>query len=282
MTERDSWDAAARARVSDRWAECSARWNTAMTDALLSVAALTPDSVVLDLAAGSGDPALTIADRVTRGRVIALDSSRTGLLQAHNHAKQLGSSAKVQSVQADAHAIPLKANCVDRITCRCGIMFFHDIGLVMSEVLRVLKPGGRAAFLVWGSFEQPFFDATVAAVLRLVPGAQMPTQALAMFRFASPGSLERALRTAGFCNIREEALTVPRIWSGSPDKLWEYQKEISVLCHPLFHSIPTDFRPNVDAQVVTALSRFQSGGVLSVPVNVIVVAGDRPSRGAIL
>jgi hypothetical protein len=54
-------------------------------------------------------------------------------------------------------------------------MFFSGTALVMSEVLRVLKPGGRAAFLVWGSFEQPFFDATVGIILRLVEGAQMPT-----------------------------------------------------------------------------------------------------------
>ena len=75
MTARDLWDAAARARVSDRWAEASARWNTAMTNALLYAAAITPDSVVLDLAAGSGDPALTIAEHLVRGRVIALDLS---------------------------------------------------------------------------------------------------------------------------------------------------------------------------------------------------------------
>jgi len=247
-----------------------------MTDALLSAAAISPDSVVLDLAAGSGDPALSIAKRLVGGTVIALDSSRTGLLQANNHAKQLGLSAKVKSVQADAHAIPLARNCVDRITCRCGIMFFNDTGLVMSEVLRVLKPGGRAAFLVWGSFEQPFFDATVAAVLRLVPGAQVPTQALAMFQFAAPGSLEGVLRAAGFCDIREKALTVPRIWSGSPEELWAYQQEISVLCHPLFESIPGDSRSKVDAEVSALLSRFRSGSILSVPVNVIVATGERP------
>jgi len=155
-------------------------------------------------------------------------------------------------------------------------MFFNDTGLVISEVLRVLRPGGRIAFLVWSSFEQPFFDATVGIILRLVEGAQMPPQALEMFRFAAPGSLERALSTAGFCNIREEALTVPRIWSGTPEQLWAYHQEISTLCHPLFDSIPPDSRPTVDAQVVVALSRFQSGGVLTVPVNVIVVAGQRP------
>jgi ubiquinone/menaquinone biosynthesis C-methylase UbiE len=247
-----------------------------MTEALLSAAAIYPDSVVLDLATGSGDPALTIADRVNRGRVIALDSSRTGLLLASTHARQLALGLKVNFVQGDAHAIPLLPSCVDRVTCRCGIMFFNDTGLVMSEVLRVLRPGGRAAFLVWGSFEQPFFDATVGVVLRLVRDAEMPTEARKMFRFAAPGSLEGVLRAAGFCNIREESLTVPRIWSGSPEELWAYQQEISTLCHPLFDSIPADSRSKIDAEILALLSRFQSGNVLSVPVNVIVVSGQRP------
>jgi len=275
MTERDLWDAASRARLNDRWAEAAVRWNEAMTDALLSAAALDPDSVVLDLAAGSGDPALTIAGHLNGGRVIALDSSGSGLVLTNAQSRRLGLEQTIACIQADAHAIPLAQSCVDRVTCRCGIMFFPETALVMSEVLRVLKPKGRAAFLVWDRFEQPFFDATVATVIRLVRGAQMPPQARTMFRFASQGSLERALQTGGFHNVREQSLTVPRIWSGTPEALWAYQQEISTLCHPLFEKIPTDLRSKVDAEVVSLLSRFQSGTVLSVPVNIIVAAGQR-------
>ena len=104
-----------------------------------------------------------------------------------------------------------------------------------------------------------------------------------MFRVAAAGSLERALRTAGFANVHAEALTVERIWSGTPEELWAYQQqEVSTLCHSLFDSIPSDLRAKVDAYVVASLSRFQSGGVVKVPVNLNVVAGDRPSRGTIL
>ena len=275
MRDRGSWDAAARARVSDRWADAAGLWNKAMTDVLLSSVAISSDCAVLDLAAGSGDPALTIAARLSTGKVIALDSSHIGLSLASTRAHRLGLEQKVDFVQGDAHAIPLGRNSVDRVTCRCGLMFFSDTGLVMSEVLRVLRSGGSAAFLVWGPFEQPFFEATVATVLRLVPGAQMPSQARAMFRFASPGSSESALRAAGFCNVQEKALTVPRIWSGTPEQLWVYQQEISTLCHPLFEAIPADLRTKVDTEVTNLLSRFQSGNVLSVPANIIVVVGQR-------
>lgn len=275
MTGRASWDEAARVRVSDRWADAAVLWNKAMTDALLTSAGIASDCAVLDLAAGSGDPALTIAAHLSTGKVIALDSSPTGLSLASTHAHRLGLDTKIDLIQADAHAIPLVRNSVDRITCRCGLMFFRDTGLVMSEVLRVLRPSGRVAFLVWGPFEQPFFDATVATVLRLVPGATMPSQARAMFRFASPGSSEGVLRAAGFCHVEEKALTVPRIWSGTPEQLWSYQQEISTLCHPLFENIPACLRTKVDTEVISLLSRFQSGNVLSVPATIIVVTGKR-------
>ena len=275
MTERNTWDVAGRARVSGRWAEHARLWNKAMTDALLSAAVLSPNSVVLDLAAGAGDPTFAIAERLVGGCVIALDSSHASISLARAGAGQLGLGSKIKCVQADAQAIPLAQDCVDRVTCRCGIMFFRDTGLVLSEVLRVLRPGGRVTFLAWGPFQQPFFDATVGVVLRLVEGAQMPGQAWEMFRFAESGSLGGALRSAGFANVREESLTVPRIWTGSAEELWAYQQEVSTLCQPLFNSIRAESRPRVDAEVSALLSRFRSGNALRVPVNVIVAAGER-------
>jgi ubiquinone/menaquinone biosynthesis C-methylase UbiE len=276
VPERDSWDTAARARVSDRWAKAAVGWNQAMTDALLTVAAITPDSVVLDLAAGSGEPSLTIAERLMAGRIMALDRSIGGLSLANTVARRLGLDSKIACIQADGHAIPLERNCLDRVTCRCGIMFFSDTRLVLSEMMRVLRPGGRVALLAWGRFEQPFFQATVGVVLRLVEGAQMPAAARTMFRFAVPGSLEGRLREAGFCEVHEQLLSVPRVWAGTPEQLWAYQQEVSTLCQPLFESIPPEVRAQVDAEVVASLARFRGGSVLTVPVDVIVVSGQRP------
>jgi len=275
MRERDPWMAASRARVSDRWATASAGWNRAITDELLAAAQLSPDSVVLDLAAGSGDPALTIAERLPAGKVIAVDSSLAGLLFARTQAAHLGLNSRFACLQGDAHAIPLGRERVDCITCRCGIMFFRHPGLALSEMLRVLKPGGRVALLAWGRFEQPFFDATIGLVLRLVPGAEMSPQARVMFRFASPGSLERELRAAGFCNVQEDLVTLPRIWAGSPEELWEYQQQVSTLCHPLFAAIPAALRPRVDAEVASALARFRSGAGLTLPAQLVLATGKR-------
>jgi len=161
-------------------------------------------------------------------------------------------------------------------------MFFNNTGLVTSEMMRVFKPEGRVACLAWGSFDQPFFESTIALVLRLVGGAEMPAQARAMFRFASPGSLKRELRAAGFSNVNEESITVPRIWTGSPQELWAYLQEVSTLCHPLFEGIPDAMRTKVDTEVSSVLARFRSGNELRVPASLIVAAGHRDVVSALL
>jgi ubiquinone/menaquinone biosynthesis C-methylase UbiE len=147
MVDNDVWGAAAQVRTADRWHFAAANWNAALTQALLDSANLTPSCLVIDVAAGSGDPALSIIKRLREGRVIAIDSSRPGLLLAQRQGDDLGLGSKLTMVQADAHKLPVSNSCVDRVTCRCGIMFFTYVDLALAEMLRVLKPGGRAAFL---------------------------------------------------------------------------------------------------------------------------------------
>jgi len=117
--------------------------------------------------------------------MIAMDRSRPSLLLSKQQSDTMGLGSKLRLVQADVHQLPFSNSSVDRITCRFGIMFFADIDTAITEMLRVLKPGGRVALLAWGRFEQPFFESTVGVVLRMIPGARMPEPASAMFKFSN-------------------------------------------------------------------------------------------------
>jgi hypothetical protein len=85
--------------------------------------------------------------------------------------------------------------------------------------------------------------------------------------------LARELREGGFLDVQETEMTLPRVWAGSAQHLWEYQQEVSTLCHPLFEAIPAALRPRIDAEVTAALAQFRSGELLSVPAQVVVATG---------
>ncbi len=274
MLEPDPWAVASEARSASRWRRLAASWNSGPTQALVDAADPAQRSFVLDLAAGSGDPAIGIALRFSAARVVALDRSGAGLVTAQQVAQNLGIAERLWFIQADVHHLPLANSHFDRVTCRCGIMFFDETHAALQEALRVLKPGGRAAFLAWGPFEQPFFESTLGTVLRLTPGATLPEAAGRMFKFARAGSLEVALRDAGFRAIEEKHLTINRVWAGSSRELWEYQQEVGALFQPMFQAITADARPRIDEAVWTALSRFQDGDTITVPVEVVVATGE--------
>jgi demethylmenaquinone methyltransferase/2-methoxy-6-polyprenyl-1,4-benzoquinol methylase len=108
------------------------RWRRRTLKAL----AAPPGALVLDLACGTGD--FTRAARAAGHRVVGVDLS-FGMLAADRSA---GARA-----QADAAHLPLADGAVDALVCGYALRNFTDLAACLREAARVLRPGGRAAFL---------------------------------------------------------------------------------------------------------------------------------------
>ncbi len=105
-------------------------------------------SNVLDVATGTGEPGLTLAERFPNTNVIGTDLSEGMLVVAEENARKRGLKNYDTQI-ADACALPFEDEIFDAVFCRLGIMFFPDPGQGAEEFLRVLKPGGRTALTVW-------------------------------------------------------------------------------------------------------------------------------------
>src|ERR1700740_2030227 len=168
-----------------------------VTEALVDYAQVRAGMQILDLASGTGEPAITIASRIApTGHVTALDLSADLLKIAAERVSQRGLT-NVSTQQADAHELPFPDNQFDLATSRFGVMFFSDIARALRELLRVLKPGARACFATWGGKEQPYFSTSIGIVHRRVGGPLLADGGPNPFRFASPGSLSEVLRKSG-------------------------------------------------------------------------------------
>lgn len=96
---------------------------------------------VLDIATGTGDLAINLAQTSAK-KIIGLDIS-DGMLEVGRHKiinKQLQGS--IDMVLGDSENLPFDDNSFDAITVAFGVRNFENLELGLSEILRVLKPGG--------------------------------------------------------------------------------------------------------------------------------------------
>ena len=270
-----NWGNSYRLVASDKWKAKSAAMGKAVTEALVEYAAPKPGMQVLDLASGTGEPAISLAHRVgTHGHVTALDLSADLLAIARGRAQERGLE-NFATQQADAHALPYPDDRFDLATSRFGIMFFRNVDLALREVLRVLRPEARACFLAWGPFDQPYWQSTMGVVHRHVGGSLLPPGGPDPFRFAAAGSLSDALRQAGFRQVQEETKTVPWTWPGTPEEVWEQAQAVSVPFRPLLDRVPPQLWPQIHAEVHTAIRQYVVEDKIAFGASVVLASGSK-------
>ncbi len=247
----------------------------AVTEALVEYAEPTPGMRVLDLASGTGEPAISLASRVgAQGHVTALDLSAELLEIAEKRALERGLD-NFSTKQADAQALPFADSSFDLATCRFGVMFFRDAVSALRELRRVLRTESRACFLAWGPFDQPYWRSTMGVVHRHVGGLLLPPGGPDPFRFAASGSLSEVLQSAGFREVQEETKILPWIWPGTPEEVWEQAQSVSVPFRPMLDRVPAYMRPQIDADVRAAIGQYIEGENIAFGASVVLASGRK-------
>lgn len=119
-------------------------------------------SQVLEIAAGTGVVTRMLASSLPESvSIIATDLNQAMLDQA----SAIGTERAVEWRQADAMQLPFPDGTFDAVVCQFGVMFFPEKSKALSEVRRVLRPGGVFIFNVWGRIEENEFADTVTTAL---------------------------------------------------------------------------------------------------------------------
>src|SRR5882757_1531011 len=140
------------------WAGLSAgweKWDSVIMEQLAPVGAamverlnIAKDQQHLDIAAGTGEPGLSIASLSPNGRVVLTDLVPEMLEVAARRAGFQG-IANVETTVCSADDLPFNDATFDSVSVRFGYMFFPDLGKATAEFARVLKPGGRLCASIW-------------------------------------------------------------------------------------------------------------------------------------
>jgi ubiquinone/menaquinone biosynthesis C-methylase UbiE len=133
---------------------------------LLSKAVPKQGDNILDVACGTGIVARMAKARVgATGRVVGVDLNG-GMLSV---ARTIDAGGTIDWIEADVCAIPLEDNTFETAYCQQGLQFFPDKVAALSEISRLLHPGGKCLVVVAQSLEKnPLMRSQVAALTRHV------------------------------------------------------------------------------------------------------------------
>lgn len=181
---------------------------------MVRLAAVRSDDVLLDVACGTGDVARAFAAASVRPeRIIGLDFAAAMLARAV--ARPIAGGA---FIQADALNLPLADASASIVTCAFGIRNFKDLRAGLSEMARVLRPGGRAVVLEFCVPRRRLFRrAYLFYVHRLMPrlATWISRDSTGAYRylpqsvisFPDIGEVVTAFRSAGFGEVAVHPLT---------------------------------------------------------------------------
>jgi demethylmenaquinone methyltransferase/2-methoxy-6-polyprenyl-1,4-benzoquinol methylase len=200
----DALNSVMTAGLHHRWRERAA-----------ATAELSAGDSALDICCGTGDLALELARRVSPGgHVVGSDFSEPMLdLAREKAAERQATGARFE--WADALQLPYDAGRFDAVTVGFGVRNLADLDRGLSEMARVLKPGGRAVILEITQPSRPplslFFSLWFDRIVPLLGAFSSDPEAYSYLpesvrSFPSPGGLAEKMDRAGFERIRYTVL----------------------------------------------------------------------------
>ena len=184
--QKAAWDDSAEGWK--RWWPTFERAAQTVNDRLVELAGLRAGNRVLDIATGSGEPALTAARAVgPSGRVVAVDMS-PGMLAIARERIDAAHLNNVDLVESDAESLKLDPHSFDAVVCRWGLMFMPDLDGVVRGLHRALKPGGHFATAVWSFADKVPMCGLARDAIRQITGIVPPPTRPTRLNWPTPRS----------------------------------------------------------------------------------------------
>src|SRR5437868_10802029 len=247
------------------------KWDSVIMDQLRPVGAaiierldIAEDHQHLDIAAGTGEPGLSIARLSPKGRVVLTDLVAEMLDIAARRAVAQG-LGNVETKVCSADDLPFDDATFDGVSVRFGYMFFPDVAKATAEFVRVLKPGGRLCSSVWVKPEEnPWTAIAMQAIATEAEVAPPDPDGPNMFRCAAPGYVSALYEGAGLRDVAEWDVDI-ELETRSPAQYWEMISEHVSLAVAALQQVDEAARARIRSNAIAKVSAFETDGEVRVP-----------------
>lgn len=254
-----------------------------VSDQLIRSAGIASGQTVLDVATGTGEPALTIAKIVGRaGKVVGVDLSPEMLQTAKQRASSEGLTNVLFQVVEDEGLSMFQDNTFDSVVCRNGLMFMPDPVKALRAFLRVLKPGGKASVTVWGSPDKaPVMSIVMKTVSKHVPDMKPPAPGTPGGPFSIPSidMLRGFFSRAGFSDFSATTTEATGVQTYNVEEFWQGITEVVGFLVILLSRLPEEKKQAIKNDVIQSLrNMFPSGEAVKFTGELILGTGAKPRQ----
>jgi len=242
---------------------------------MLDVASVQWGSRVLDVAAGTGESTLMAAGRVgPTGYVLAADIS-VSLLNVAAEVARKESLTNVDTRVMNADNLALDADAFDAVICRIALMLFPKPAQALTEMRRVVKPGGKVAAMVYAALEKNPYHGIFYGVVRRLGKIPPPAPGEPwMYALGDPGALEDVYRRAGFLNVSVHAVPIPRRFPSAADAIRSMRNSAGDL-RELMSRLHDADRELAWAEIDQQLGQFEGPNGFEAPGAVLIGVGTK-------
>jgi 2-polyprenyl-3-methyl-5-hydroxy-6-metoxy-1,4-benzoquinol methylase len=286
MTQTDS--NTIKEQQKKEWGEAAEGWrknherlrevSAPVTRAMLDLAGLAVGHRVLDIACGSGIPAIPAAQMVgPTGFVLATDQAPEMVEVARDNAKKEG-VGNIDFRLVDGEELRIEPDSFDAVTCRWGIMFMPEPVLCLRQAWEALKPNGRIAVAVWGPPQNnPFIALPMMTARKYYTGPPLPdpTAPGGVFSFADKTRLQFVFEQAGFRDIHIDEMNLPMVVCNSGREYWDYAREFMGPLRRILDQMPEDTVQKIGSEVTEAAPQGNPDGKVSLNGNPILASATK-------
>ena len=174
---------------------------------------------ILDVATGTGDLAIAMAKRCKQAHILGVDLSEEMLAVARTKIAKQCLGERIAVEKGDAEQLRMVADSsVDAVTVAFGVRNFENLPKGLTEMLRVLKPGGKLVILELSIPRNPiirwgyklYFLKIIPAIGGCVSGNRSAYEYLpsSVLRFPAPEKFMEMMQEAGFEQVRKKSFTM--------------------------------------------------------------------------